>query len=269
MAQFFKNDRHLSYYIIPSGLIGGLSIILYALFAYVLRLSLTTASAAAFTASILAGLIYLWPYCKKMHQRFFSTATFLFLLGWVGCAVIAFYAILIWPTIFENVDAIPLLVYIIMSLLFIPVNLIWRWMWTMFPEMVRYLVGGFFTFLVSFISYFLLTRYIPNFSEGIGMYVAKVLSWIFAVIFGFFINKYWVFENKTKGLQAWFKEFINFAAGRALTSAIFELGLFAIFVEVFGIYDLVATAVNTVLVVIANYFWSRFITFKKKKESAQ
>lgn len=263
MAQFFKKTGRSAYYLTPSLIISVMNMVLYALFTLLLHMTLHTASMAAFAAAILTGLIYLWPYCKKEQVGFFSTSTFLFALGWVGCAVVAFFVIGIFPTFFGSALSYP--IYVLMSLLFIPVNLLWRWLWEKSPELVRYMVGGFATFLVSFLSYFFLSRFFPFFEKGIGMYVAKVISWVLAVIFSFFVNKYWVFENKTKGASSWFAEFLNFVAGRAVVSAIFELGLFALLVEVFHIYDMIALVVTTTLVVIANYFWSRFLTFNDKK----
>lgn len=257
MAQFFSEDSKISYYLLPSTFIAVINILLYSIFLYVFRFTDMNASAAAFTGAIVAGLVFLWPYSKKRNLHFFSVSTFLFALGWIGCAVAVFFALFFWPALFGH--ALSFLMYAILSLVLIPINLTWRWMWEQWPELVRYAVGGFFTFLVSYGTYFIFTRMLTMYTM-----VAQILSWILAVIFGFFINKYWVFENKSTGIKAWMEEFVNFVAGRLITSALFEFGLFALLVYVFGIYDMVAKMIGLVLVVIANYFWSRFLTFNNK-----
>ena len=44
------------------------------------------------------------------------------------------------------------------------------------------------------------------------------LAWVVAVIFAYVVNKIFVFESKTKGFKAGFKEFVSFIGCRIISA---------------------------------------------------
>lgn len=94
---------------------------------------------------------------------------------------------------------------------------------------------------------------------------ANVIAWVAAVTFAYITNRIWVFESKNKGFLPIIKEISAFAGGRVATLLLQE-ALMAIFFTWLGINEYIVKIVAAVLVVIINYFISKFFVFKKKKD---
>ena len=145
-------------------------------------------------------------------------------------------------------------------------------------EIVKYLVFGVLTTVVSMVSNFgvlwggkLLFGVEGN--EGttywIIFYVAKAVSWVCSVLFAFFTNKKWVFDDKVSDKAGVIKQLIVFSGGRVVTLGLDALlntvmvlvmnalalsfldGLFGISLDTYN--ELVAWFVTQVAVVASNY----------------
>ena len=92
--------------------------------------------------------------------------------------------------------------------------------------------------------------------------VCNILSWIIAVTFAYILNKIIVFKSKTKGKKELFKEIYEFVKYRII-SLIGELGFMYLFVSIINMNDVIAKVIVQVLVVIANYVFSKLFIFKK------
>lgn len=109
--------------------------------------------------------------------------------------------------------------------------------------------------------------------------VAVTAGWVAGVIFAFFTNKAWVFQDKVSGKRAVLVQFGEFTLSRLFTYFIeWGLGvgvpalLTALGYKPFKIIltfdaDLIATGVSIVIVTILNYILSKLLVFKKKKEN--
>ena len=107
--------------------------------------------------------------------------------------------------------------------------------------------------------------------------LGSTFQWIAGVTVAFITNKKWVFTEAEKGVSSGFEQFFKFAGGRIATYflevgvnlgaiALFEMSGYRAF-EVLGISvtsRLWAKAISSVIIVIANYFISKLIVFKKK-----
>ena len=62
-----------------------------------------------------------------------------------------------------------------------------------YSEIIRYLISGGLTFLVSMSSYYLCTI-IFDISKPIFLHLSNVISWILAVSFAYWISKKFVFK---------------------------------------------------------------------------
>ena len=160
-------------------------------------------------------------------------------------------------------------------------------------EIVSYLIFGVLTTIVGWAVYFVIMAVgravldIPYDDAISGKYVAlyttaQVVQWVCAVLFAFFTNRKWVFKSAEKGKNI-FLQLATFAGGRVATFVLdfvvtFFGGLalthilpFFNEVTLFGITlnlnEVGAKVFAAVLVIIGNYFFSKFFVFKDKKKS--
>ena len=126
-----------------------------------------------------------------------------------------------------------------------------------FEEIILYLVVGATTMVISIGSYALLSKVVHLHYQ-----VCNILSWIIAVTFAYILNKIIVFKSKTKGKKELFKEIYEFVKYRII-SLIGELGFMYLFVSIINMNDVIAKVIVQVLVVIANYVFSKLFIFKK------
>ncbi|KPI49306.1 teichoic acid glycosylation protein [Clostridioides difficile] len=124
-------------------------------------------------------------------------------------------------------------------------------------ETILYLFFGAFTTLVNIVSYLFFTRVILfNFM------VANVLAWIFAVLFAYVTNKFFVFESRRVELKFLFKEFLSFVSFR-LISGIIEMVIMYIMVDLLFVNDVIVKIFTNIVVIISNYLFSKMIIFRK------
>ena len=133
-----------------------------------------------------------------------------------------------------------------------------------YKEVIMYLVFGALTTIVSWGTYALFVRGI-----GINISVGNALSWICAVTFAFFTNKFFVFRSKEIKPSVFFKELVSFFSARIVTGAIEIVGVpllvkLGLNQTIFGTEGMLSKIIVSVLVVILNYVFSKLIVFRKK-----
>ncbi len=121
-----------------------------------------------------------------------------------------------------------------------------------YDEIIRYIIAGILTTIVSIASYNLLRNI------NIDYKICTILSWILAVIFAYFINKLFVFKSQKNNI----KEFINFILARLL-SLFIEFIFMMIMVDFININDRIAKLIVQFVVLVLNYIFSKFFVFKK------
>ncbi len=133
-------------------------------------------------------------------------------------------------------------------------------------EIVLYIVFGALTTLVNFIIYYPLVniRAMEPHKDW-WVLVVNVLAWIFAVAFAFVTNKLFVFESKERDKKTLFLQITSFVGSR-LFSLLVEEGILALFVSLLHFSENVWKLIAAVFVVIMNYFFGKFLVFRKKKE---
>ncbi len=116
-----------------------------------------------------------------------------------------------------------------------------------------YLFFGVLTTLISVVIYQGLSRL------NAGVAVSNTVSTVVSVLFAFFTNKYYVFKSKEqKNLIA---ELFKFIAARVATYLV-ETGLLIILVERLMFDSLICKIGTTGLVIVLNYFLSKYAVFK-------
>lgn len=151
-----------------------------------------------------------------------------------------------------------------------------------YKEIITYVIFGVLTTVVSWGSY---TVFVEVLSMKV--FVGNLLSWICAIVFAYVTNKLWVFDSKSWKPSVIGKEIVTFVASRGITGVIEILcvpllaktGFDNIFYGILekmnisigilftdGIYSKIFLSV---VVVILNYFFSKFIIFKNKKKDTE
>ena len=156
-----------------------------------------------------------------------------------------------------------------------------------YKEFILYMVFGAGTTLVSIVTYTLAQLMMGGFvhdetilwtigsmdisKKYLAIFIAKVISWIAAVVFAFVTNKLWVFESKSWEFSVAFREFWLFVLARLATGPIEWLGVpmlvgLGLNQTLFGTEGFFANLICMALVVIINYVFSKLIIFRKKDE---
>lgn len=141
---------------------------------------------------------------------------------------------------------------------------IFRFMWPFyrkFKDQLLYLFFGALTTLVNLVVFYVLTER----PWQINVTVGNVISIILAILFAYVTNKIWVFNSKTQGVKELLFELGRFVGGR-LSTMVIEVGGVYLIYNVMGQSKMLAKLVTQIIVIIGNYFISKFLVFKGKDE---
>lgn len=133
-----------------------------------------------------------------------------------------------------------------------------------YKEIIVYVIMGSATTFVNWAVYSLIVKYVD-----VNIAVANIIAWIISVIFAYFTNKIWVFNNHNWMLKYIFYEAFLFVSTRVLSGMVEVVGLqflvnIGVNQKIFGIEGSVAKIIISIFVVIFNYVTSKLIIFKKK-----
>ena len=142
-------------------------------------------------------------------------------------------------------------------------------------EIANYLIFGVATTLVNWIVYSVAVKSLSASmmisDPAMVVNASNILAVVLAVSFAFVTNKIWVFKSKTQGFNAIAKEALSFFGSRAVTGLI-EIGgvpllqFMGLNQKIFGIDGMLAKISISVVIIVLNYIFSKFIVFKKQKQ---
>lgn len=92
--------------------------------------------------------------------------------------------------------------------------------------------------------------------------VSNGISWICSVLFAFVTNKIWVFQSKTENFKELTWEFGKFLFARVVSFGM-DMACMYLFIDWLHTGNLLAKLITQVVVVIANYIFSKVFIFKK------
>lgn len=137
-------------------------------------------------------------------------------------------------------------------------------------EVISYLFWGVVTTFVNLIVFTLLTGgttigpiHIPGIT--IQENIAKAIAIVVAVLVAYFTNRTWVFHSQAETRKERWVELYRFVLARAATMVIEFVGFYLLF-NICHIEKDISNITITVLVVILNYFFSKFFAFKAQKK---
>lgn len=130
----------------------------------------------------------------------------------------------------------------------------------MTKEVMLYIVFGVLTTICNIGSFTILNK-VFNMEENLANFFAILI----AVIFAYFTNKDWVFHSEASNFKERLMEFGKFMVGRAFTMVVEFGGCWVLF-RYLPIPNVISKCIMTVIVIILNFFISKFFAFKKKEK---
>lgn len=136
-----------------------------------------------------------------------------------------------------------------------------------YEEVINYLIMGVLATVVNLGVKYALLFTVLDASNPTQLQIAVVVSWIAACLFAYITNRIIVFKSKSKEIL---KEFISFISARILTLGM-EMLIMFIFVTALGLnsdlWVVIWSIVAQVVVIVANYIFSKLFIFKKGAEN--
>ena len=130
-----------------------------------------------------------------------------------------------------------------------------------YEEIIKYLIFGVLTTVVSLVTYYILVYTILDPNKPLELQIANIISWITCVTFAYITNRKYVFKSTNPEVM---KEFIAFASGR-ISTGVMDIVIMFVTVNLFSMdYWIAKIFISSVLVMIANYLLSKLFVFKKK-----
>ncbi len=133
-----------------------------------------------------------------------------------------------------------------------------------YAEIIRYLIIGVLTTLVSLGTYYALVLTVLSPNNAFELQIANVISWIVSVLFAYFTNRSFVFKVKDTHILS---EFFKFVASRLFTLFV-DMAIMFVFVSLLHFDDKIIKLLTQIIVIVLNYVLSKFLVFIKPKSSA-
>ena len=135
-------------------------------------------------------------------------------------------------------------------------------------EALLYVFFGAFTVLVSLGSYAVFVWL------GVALVVSNILSWICGLLFAFTVNKWFVFENRSKAPAVIARELGSFVGARIFTFVV-AVVMFPILLSagfdgyILGVEGAPARTITSLTEIILNYAFSKYLIFtgRTKKDT--
>ena len=138
-----------------------------------------------------------------------------------------------------------------------------------------------FSWIVYFLADLLLKQTMPTMTapgflgflfggDNLQETLAQTVSWVLSVAFAFFTNRAFVFHDTSRG-WAMMGKLGSFYASRLVSGLLFEILGFALLNSALDLWlgdngynGFISKIVTSVLVIIVNYFFSKFLLFRKQ-----
>lgn len=130
-----------------------------------------------------------------------------------------------------------------------------------YAEIIRYLIIGILTTLVSLGTYYALTLTVLDPEDVYELQLANIISWVISVLFAYFTNRSFVFKVKDTHILS---EFFKFVMSRIFTLLV-DMAIMFVFVSLLHLDDKIIKLVTQVIVIVLNYILSKFLVFINPK----
>lgn len=128
-----------------------------------------------------------------------------------------------------------------------------------YRDVLSYLFFGVLTTAVNYLVYLPCYNYF-----SLSAAVSNIIAWAVSVAFAFLTNKPLVFQSHDWSVSTVVPELGKFVSCRLLSGAM-ETGILYVTVDCLHMDGNIMKIIVSVLVVVANYFGSKLLVFRKKK----
>lgn len=129
-----------------------------------------------------------------------------------------------------------------------------------YKEIINYLIIGVLTTIVSLGIYYGLVLTVLNPGQPVQLQATNIISWALSVAFSYLANRWFVFESRNRNIL---KEVTAFFVAR-LGTLFIDMGFMFVTVTCCNMNDKIAKIVVQVIVISANYLFSKFWVFNHK-----
>lgn len=139
-----------------------------------------------------------------------------------------------------------------------------KWVFSMmkkYRELLMYGIVGVMTTVINMAAFWAF-----NTPLAIHYTVANIVAWVIAVVFAFFANKLFVFENHGWSGGVVLHEATTFFLSR-IASLLVDMAGMALMISVLHCDEMISKFVVNVVVILINYVLGKFWVFGKKAES--
>ena len=126
-------------------------------------------------------------------------------------------------------------------------------------EVILYVIFGIGTTLVNLGLFYILNSLL-KWDENL----SNIIAIVCAVLFAYITNKDLVFHSKAESQKEKMAEFLKFISGRAFTMVVEFVGCWILFQT--AILEIISKLFVTVIVVVLNFFISKFFAFKSNNK---
>ena len=131
-----------------------------------------------------------------------------------------------------------------------------------YRELIAYGVVGVMTTVINMVVFWLF-----NTPLAVHYTVANIIAWVLAVVFAFFANKIFVFENHGWSGAVVLHEATTFFLSR-IASLLVDMAGMALMISVLHCDEMVSKFVVNIVVILINYVLGKFWVFGKKEAAA-
>ena len=128
-----------------------------------------------------------------------------------------------------------------------------------YKQFIAYAVFGALTTVVNMAVYWLLAHPLH-----LDTMASTIIAWFAAVAFAYITNRKWVFDSKATGAKEITREVVSFFLCR-LATGVLDWAWMLLFVNILHFNDVLMKAVANIIVILANYIFSKLVIFKKKE----
>lgn len=132
-----------------------------------------------------------------------------------------------------------------------------------YRELLLYGIVGVLTTVINMAVFWVFTTMVP-----LHYAVANVIAWVLAVVFAFFANKIFVFENHGWHPAVVLHEALTFFLSRAASLLVDMLGMWVL-ISLLHAPEMFSKLLVNVLVILINYVLGKFWVFSKKAPSSE
>ncbi|WP_203641211.1 GtrA family protein [Levilactobacillus andaensis] len=131
-----------------------------------------------------------------------------------------------------------------------------------YKDVLAYLIFGGLTTLVNLVVF-----YVTVTVWGWNYQVGNIWAWFLSVLFAYVTNRVWVFHSHFISVKGLLSEAVSFFLARGVT-LLMDMAIMWVGVSLLQQNEMLTKLVDQVVVVVANYFFSKWFVFRKTKASS-